>query len=125
MAGRVKPQPQTTYPKSKAIAAITTLLSAVISELPNGRFKEVLLVLVGSMAYFAYHSFVVTKNLVLREGARWVSLTIAEWKVKKYLRELEIETLCPETTSERLAEIRLQMKRYRDTLLDKRMESLD
>lgn len=123
MAGRAKPQ--TTYPKSKAIAAITTLLSAVISELPHGRIKEILLVLVGTMAYFAYHSFVITKNLVLREGVRWVSLTIAEWKVKKYVRELEIEIQCPETTSERLAEIQLQMKRYRDTLLDKRLENLD
>ncbi|SEJ03284.1 hypothetical protein SAMN05216327_105379 [Dyadobacter sp. SG02] len=123
MAGRAKPQP--TYPKSKAIAAITTLLSAVISEFPNGRTKEILLVLVGTMAYFAYHSFVVTKNLVLREGVRWVSLTITEWKVKKYVRELETEIQCHETTSERLAEIKFQMKRYRDTLLDKRLESLD
>ena len=123
MAGRVKPQ--TTYPKSKAIAAITTLLSAVISELPNGRAKEIFLVLVGSLAYFAYHSFVIIKNLVLREGARWVSLTISEWKVKKYLRELEVETRSPETTPERLVEIQFQMKRYRDTLLVKRMDSLD
>jgi hypothetical protein len=123
MAGRVKPQ--VIYPKSKAIAAITTTLSAVISGLPHGRLKEMLLVMVGLMAYFAYHSFVIIKSLVLREGTRWVSLTITEWKVKKYLRELEIEFHRPQTTSERLAEIQFQMKRYRDTLELKRLESLD
>lgn len=123
MAGRVKPP--IIYSKSKAIASITTALSAVIFELPDGRLKEILLVLVGLMAYFAYHSFVVIKSFVLREGTRWVSLTITERKIKKYLRELDIEFQCPETTSERLAEIQFQMKRYRDTLAHKRLESLD
>ena len=123
MARRARPQ--VTYPKSKAIAAITTTLSAVISELPNGRPKEILLVLVGLMAYCAYHSFVVIKSLVLREGIQWVSLTITEWKIEKFLRELEIEFQCPQTSSERLAEIQLLMKRYRDTLALKRLESLD
>jgi len=123
MAGRIKPQ--VTYPKSKAIAAITTTLSAIISELSDGRLREILLVLVGLMAYFAYHSFVIIKSLILQEGTRWVSLALTEWKVKKYLRELETEFQCPETGSERLAEIQFQMKRYRDMLVDKRLESLD
>lgn len=123
MAGRIKPQ--ITYPKSKAIAAITTTLSAVISELSDGRLKEILLVLVGFIAYFVYHSFVIVKNFILHEGTRWVSLTRTEWKVKRYLRELEIELQCPETSSERLAEIQFLMKRYRDALLDKRLESLN
>ena len=123
MAGRIKPL--VIYPKSKAIATITTAFSAVIFELPDGRLKEILAVLVGLMAYFAYHSFVVVKSIVLREGTRWVSLTITEWKVKKYLRELEIEFQCPRTTSERLVEIQFQMKHYRDTLALKRLESLD
>lgn len=123
MAGRIKPL--VIYPKSKAIATITTAFSAVIFELPDGRLKEILAVLVGLMAYFAYHSFVIVKSIVLREGTRWVSLTITEWKVKKYLRELEIEFQCPRTTSERLAEIQFQMKHYRDTLALKRLESLD
>jgi hypothetical protein len=124
MRGRVKPQ-VTHYPKSKAIAAITTALSAVIFEFPDGRLKEILLVLVGLMAYFIYHSFVIIKNFVLHEGSRWVSLTITEWKVKKYLRELEIEFQCAQATPERLAEIQFQMKHYRDTLALKRIESLD
>lgn len=123
MAGRIKPL--VIYPKSKAIATITTALSAVIFELPDGRLKEILAVMVGLMAYFTYHSFVIVKSIVLREGTRWVSLTITEWKVKKYLRELEIEFQCPRTTSERLAEIQFQMKHYRDTLALKRLESLD
>lgn len=123
MAGRAKPP--ITYPKSKAIATITTAFSAVIFELPNGRLKEILAVLVGLMSYFAYHSFVIIKNFALREGTRWVSLTLTERKVKKYLRELEREFQRAEATPERLAEIQFQMKRYRDTLALKRFESLD
>jgi hypothetical protein len=123
MAGRARPP--VTYPKSKAIASITTALSAVIFKIPDGRLKEILLVLIGLIAYFAYHGFVIVKRFVLREGTRWVSLKITELRARKYLRELEIEFQCPETTPERLIEIRFETKRYRDALALKRLESLD
>lgn len=122
MAGRVKPP--VTYPKSKAIASITTALSAIIFKLPDGILKEVLLVTVGLIAYFAYHSFVLLKRFVLREVSRWVSLTITERKVRKYIHELETEYRASKTTSERLAEIRCEIKRYRNQLANKRFESI-
>lgn len=48
MAGRIKPL--VIYPKSKAIATITTSFSAVIFELPDGRLKEILAVLIAATA---------------------------------------------------------------------------
>ncbi len=83
-----------------------------------------LLVLVGLMAYFLYQSFVIIKRFVLLEVTRWISLTNTEKKVKKYIHELEVEYRAPETSPERLTEIKCEMKRYRDQLAHKRFESL-
>lgn len=113
-----------TYPKSKAIATITTALSAVIFRVPDGTLKETLLVTVGLLAYFVYHSFVILKRFVFQEVIHWVSLAITERKVQKYIRILEMEYRDPETSSERLAEIKVEMKRYRNQLAQKRLESL-
>lgn len=113
-----------TYPKSKAIATITTALSAVIFRIPDGTLKETLLVTVGLLAYFVYHSFVILKRFVFQEVIHWVSLAITERKVQKYIRILEMEYRDPETSSERLAEIKVEMKRYRNQLAQKRLESL-
>ncbi|PSL23231.1 hypothetical protein [Dyadobacter jiangsuensis] len=113
-----------TYPKSKAIATITTALSAEIFRIPDGTLKETLLVTVGLLAYFVYHSFVILKRFVFQEVIHWVSLAITERKVQKYIRILEMEYRDPETSSERLAEIKVEMKRYRNQLAQKRLESL-
>lgn len=117
-------KPTAMYPKSKAIATITTAFSAVIFRLPDGWLKETLLVTVGLLAYFAYDSFVIIKRFVVREAVLWFSLTITERRVRKYILELEIEFRAPDTSAERLTEIKSEVKRYRSQLASKRFESL-
>lgn len=119
-----RPRAPVIYPKSKAIATITTALSAIIFRVPDGTLKEILLVTVGLLAYFIYHSFVIIKRFVFQEVIHWTSLALAEKKVEKYIRVLEIEYRDPETSSERLTEIKCEMKRYRNQLAQKRLESL-
>ena len=119
-----RPRAPETYSKSKAIATITTALSAVIFRVPDGTLKEILLVTVGLLAYFVYHSFVILKRFVFHEVIHLVSLNLTEKKVEKYIRVLEIEYRDPETSSERQTEIRCEMKRYRNQLAQKRFESL-
>ncbi len=119
-----RPNPPVAYPKSKAIATITTALSAIIFKLPDGIYKEILLVMVGLLAYFVYHVFVLVKRFALSEMAHWLSLAFAERKVYRYIRELTIEYHAPDTSPERLAEIKCEMKRYRDQLAQKRFENL-
>ena len=119
-----RPGAPATYPKSKAIATITTALSAVIFRVPDGTLKEILLVTVGLLAYFVYHGFVIIKRLVFHEVIHWISLALTERKVEKYIRLLEIEYRDPETSSERLIEIKTEMKRYRTQLAQKRLERL-
>ena len=119
-----RPRAPAPYPKSKAIATITTALSAVIFRVPDGTMKEVLLVTVGLLAYLLYHSFVVLKRFVFHEAIHLVSLALTERKVEKYIRVLEIEYRDSGTSSERQAEIRCEMKRYRSQLAQKRFESL-
>lgn len=120
----LRPKAPVTYPKSKAIATITTALSAMIFRVPEGTLKEILLVTVGLLAYFIYHSFVIIKRFVFQEIMHWVSLALTEKKVEKYIGVLEAEYRDPETSSERLAEIKCEMKRYRNQLAQKRLESL-
>lgn len=120
----VRPKAPVTYPKSKAIATITTALSAMIFRVPESTLKEILLVTVGLLAYFIYHSFVIIKRFVFQEIMHWVSLALTEKKVEKYIGVLEAEYRDPETSSERLAEIKCEMKRYRNQLAQKRLESL-
>ena len=86
--------------------------------------KEILLVTVGLLAYFIYHSFVIIKRFVFQEVMHWASLALTEKKVEKYIGVLEAEYRDPETSSERLAEIKCEMKRYRNQLAQKRLESL-
>ena len=119
-----RPKAPVTYPKSKAIATITTALSAMIFRVPEGALKEILLVTVGLLAYFIYHSFVIIKRFVFQEVMHWASLALTEKKVEKYIGVLEAEYRDPETSSERLAEIKCEMKRYRNQLAQKRLESL-
>lgn len=86
--------------------------------------SERLLVMVGLMAYFVYHGFVIVKRFVFQEVVHLVSLSLTERKVQKYIRVLETEYRDPDTSSERLTEIKCEMKRYRDQLAQKRFESL-
>lgn len=120
----VRSKPVAVYPKSKSIATITTAFSAIIFRMPDGWLKETLLVSVGLLAYFVYDSFVIIKRFVLREAVVWISLTITERRVRKYIRELEIEFRASETTSERLTEIQAEVRRYRTQLASRRFESL-
>ncbi|MCF0074388.1 hypothetical protein LZD49_28145 [Dyadobacter sp. CY261] len=117
-------KPPIPYPKSKAIATLTTAFSAIIYKFPDGRIKEILLVSVGLIAYFTYDSFVIVKRFVLHEVSSWISLSITEKRVGKYVHELEIELRSPNTSSERLCEIKSEIKRYRDQLASQRFESL-
>ena len=83
------------------------------------------MVSVGIIAYLIYDTLVIIKRFVFRELTIWLSITLHERRMKKYVRELELELHAPETSPERVAEVKSEMKRYRDQLMHRRLESLE
>jgi membrane protein YqaA with SNARE-associated domain len=71
--------------ESKAIATITTFLSAVIQKVPSEiGIKEYLLILSGFLGYFLYHLGASCKNFFT---THIFSLWYASYRIKKYMKE--------------------------------------
>jgi membrane protein YqaA with SNARE-associated domain len=111
--------------ESKAIATITTFLSAVIQKVPSEiGIKEYLLILSGFLGYFLYHLGASCKNFFTAHIKSEFSLWYASYRIKKYMKEFNEERLNPNTSQERIAQIDAELKNYRDLLNQKRLDTL-
>jgi hypothetical protein len=82
--------------ESKAIATITTFLSALIQKLPQQfGIKEYLLILAGFLGYFIYHVFLFCQNFFNTHIRSELSLAYASYRIKNISMSLKTRNLTP------------------------------
>ncbi|WP_138475454.1 hypothetical protein [Dyadobacter bucti] len=113
-----------THHESKAIATVTTILSALIYKFLDGSVKEFLLIIVGFIGYIIYHGGIFLKDTVATEIKERASFLYADYRIKGFIRELEKEKSKPGVSRQRLKEIESESRNYREVLIQKRLDSL-